>query len=407
MDSCYSASGTRSSGDSPNILRFVQPRYDLKLQENLDQEILSSFPSNGSLQSHVLLSACSSSGSAWESKGRGVFTVALLELLKDCRMDKLRYCDIIMRLEIPSQCVYNLSLKYGTDLCIFRFPQSPHCEGLNLKRYIFTTTSLSVEYFIPAYTRISNNGPFAFILNGGAAHGLRVGDEFAIYPDMDCPQPNGSLVVDELGPFYSIMRTADPGFPMGSNAVATRSRQGQPRPVHIYCLSEDISKILSPSQDISRLIITHTPEGCDIIISMEDHQAIVRASNMGNTQGFPIEPTASELARILKASWQFFSELYHTADFPDITQCIQVHIFELTMSPFRFPDAVPYARDFFTLRQGSYYGIELINNSRYNLYPIVQYFDPSNEFKFGTLGLSLKRQTEILFSRRHIVSSTL
>jgi len=122
---------------------------------------------------------------------------------------------------------------------------------------------------------------------------------------------------------------------------------------------------------------------------------MVRASNTGNSQGFRIEPTASELARILKASWQFFSELDHTADFPDITQCVQVHIFELTRSPFRFPDApvgelhaseaVPYARDSFTLRQGSYYGIKLINNSHYNLYPTVQYFDPNNEFKFDTL----------------------
>ena len=286
-----------------------------------------------------------------------------------------------------------------------------------MERYIFTTTSLSAEYFIPAYTRTSNNGPFAVILNGGAAHGLRVGDEFVIYPDMDCPQPNGSLVVDELGPFYSIMKPADPGFPVGNNAVATRSRQGQPRPVRIFSRSEHISRILSPMQDFSQFIINHTPEECDIVISAEDNQAIIQPKNMGSTQGFRIEPTPSELARILKASWRFFSELDRTADFPDITQCVQVDIYELTMSSFRSPgaptaephacEAAPFSSDSFTLRQGSYYGLKLTNNSLYNLYPTVQYFDPSNEFKFGTSILNLKRQREILLSCRYIVSPPL
>jgi len=285
-----------------------------------------------------------------------------------------------------------------------------------MERYIFATTSLPTEYFIPVYTRTSNNGPFAVILNGGAAHGLRVGDEFAIYPDMDCPKPNGSLVVDELGPFYSIMRPADPGFPVGNNAVATRSRQGQPRAVRLFSRSQHISKILSPMQDFSQFTITQTPDECDIVISAEGNQAIVQPKNMG-TQGFRIEPTPSELARILKASWRFFSELDRTADFPDITECIQVDMYELTMSSFRFPgaptaelhasEAVPFSSDSLALQQGSSYGLKLTNNSRYNLYPTVQYFDPSNEFKFGKFILNLKRQTKVSFSCRCIVSSPL
>jgi len=106
MDSCYSASGTRSFSDSPNVVRSVQRCSDFKLQEGLDQEIQSLFPRNGGLQSHILLSACSSSGPAWESNGRGVFTVALLELLENSAIDKLRYRDIVMRMEIPSEYVY-------------------------------------------------------------------------------------------------------------------------------------------------------------------------------------------------------------------------------------------------------------------------------------------------------------
>jgi hypothetical protein len=109
MDCCYSASGTRSSSDSTDDVRSVRPRSNFKLYQRLSQEWI--FPSNGGLQSHILLTACGSSAAAWESNGRGVFTVALLELLNDSRIDKLRYCDIIMRMYIDPKYVYNLSVK--------------------------------------------------------------------------------------------------------------------------------------------------------------------------------------------------------------------------------------------------------------------------------------------------------
>jgi hypothetical protein len=255
-------------------------------------------------------------------------------------------------------------------------------------------------------------------MNGGAAHGLSIGDEFAVYPDMDCQQPSGTMIIEEVGSFYSIMRPAHTSFPMGYNAVATRVKEERHQPLRIYSRPGDkVFEFLSPppdsAQDFSGFVVVPTPEECNIDISTEDDQAIVRLRNMGNTQGCRIKPTPSELARILKASWQFFSELDRTADFPDITQFVQVHIYELNVSRFRFPgaptaelhagEAVPYTGDSCTLRQGSYYGIKLINNSRYNLYPTVQYFDPSNEFKFGTLVSNLKRRTEFLFSRRYFL----
>jgi hypothetical protein len=109
MDCCYSASGTRSFSDSTNVVRSVRPRSNFKLDQRLSQESI--LPSNGGLQSHILLTACGSSAAAWESNGRGVFTVALLELLKDSRIDKLRYCGIIIGMYIDPKYVYNLSVK--------------------------------------------------------------------------------------------------------------------------------------------------------------------------------------------------------------------------------------------------------------------------------------------------------
>ena len=108
MDCCHSASGTRSSISSSDSVRWVPPPSNFRLQESIDQHVWSSFLTNGGLRSHVLLSACSSSGQAWESDGRGVFTVALLDLLKDSEIEKLRYCDIVMRMHIVSRYLYNI-----------------------------------------------------------------------------------------------------------------------------------------------------------------------------------------------------------------------------------------------------------------------------------------------------------
>jgi hypothetical protein len=181
-------------------------------------------------------------------------------------------------------------------------------------------------------------------MNGGAAHGLSLGDEFAVYPDMECQQRSGTLIIEEVGSFYSTMRPAHAGFPMTYIAVATRVKEERHQPLRIYSRPRDkVFEFLSPpqdsAQDFSGFVVVLTPEECNIDISMEDDQAIVRLRNMGNTQGCRIKPTPSEVGRILKASWQFFSELDRTADFPDLTQFVQVHIYELKMSRFQFPRA--------------------------------------------------------------------
>ena len=280
-----------------------------------------------------------------------------------------------------------------------------------MERYIFTTKSSSTEYFIPALTRTSKKGSTAYVINGGAAHGLSVGDEFAVYPYMDCPQPNGALVVEEVRSFYSIMRPADTCFPVSGNAVATRVKEGRHQPLRIYSRPGDrVFEILRDNtQNLPLFIIVDALNKCDLDISVEVDQATVRLRNMSNTQCFRIKPTASELARVLKASWKFFSEWYRTADFPDITQGVQVDIYELQNSRSQFPGtliaelldwkAVPCDSGSFTLRKGSSYGLKLTNNSCYDLYPTVQFFDPSNELKFGML--LLKSQTT---NRNHILS---
>ncbi|KDR74412.1 hypothetical protein GALMADRAFT_250326 [Galerina marginata CBS 339.88] len=217
MDSCYSASGTRSFDNSSNIVRCIPLPPDFHFEGRLEADAwpLQPTSTSGGLLSHVLLSACGSTGQAWEAHDRGVFTAALLDLLKDSQIDKLRYCDIVMRMDIDTR-------------------QIPHCEGINRERYIFTTTSAPpTEYFIPAHTRISKKGPFNHVLNGGAAHGLVVGDEFNVYPDIDCQESLGILVIKEVGSFYSITRHPLFGLQLAANSVAVRIKKGKHEPLRI------------------------------------------------------------------------------------------------------------------------------------------------------------------------------
>lgn len=86
-----------STNQSSELVRSVQLPPDFRFQKNLEQVVRPTFCGQ---RSHVLLSACSTSGQAWECDGRGVFTVAVLDLLCRTSISKLRYCDIIMRLDI-------------------------------------------------------------------------------------------------------------------------------------------------------------------------------------------------------------------------------------------------------------------------------------------------------------------
>ncbi|KDR74399.1 hypothetical protein GALMADRAFT_269297 [Galerina marginata CBS 339.88] len=358
MDSCHSASGTRSS--VPDLVRSVPPPSDFRLPGSLDQDIRFSVSTTSGLQSHVLISACGADGKAREREGRGVFTVAMLEFLeeKDKWLHKVRYCDIVMDLDLEGQY--------------------PHCEGFNRDSYIFTTTSPPLnQYFFPAY------GPKnEYIITGGAAHGLSVGDEFTVYdqsPEATAsliPSTCGleprvtarrahSLIIQQIGSFVSIMRLPDEeqSFPTGHHSVARRVKEAKRQSLRIYGhpggkLSKVPSLLEECNQDFSNSSIL-----C--------------------------------LAGFLKASRQFFSELDRTADFPGITRHIQVEISELQKSQSRFPssptrellpwNAVSDENNSFTLRQGSSYGLKLTNNSPYDLYPTVQYFISDNEFKFDTL----------------------
>jgi hypothetical protein len=109
LDSCYSGSSTRDfqpqtpedEGDARCL--SLSDGYQLPLDEDLISDggrMIGDADGceNSGLASHILLAAASCYEQAREKQGRGVFTQALLTLLRNTPLATLTYKDIIQRL---------------------------------------------------------------------------------------------------------------------------------------------------------------------------------------------------------------------------------------------------------------------------------------------------------------------
>lgn len=114
LDSCHSGSGARTFATGPSSLAFnvrrAELHQDYRILSSVDQELRQEIggsrkandvePITSGLHSHVLLAGTSAKGYSMENtaKKRGVFTAALLDLLKRDSPDTISYKDAIGRL---------------------------------------------------------------------------------------------------------------------------------------------------------------------------------------------------------------------------------------------------------------------------------------------------------------------
>ncbi|CAE6493588.1 unnamed protein product [Rhizoctonia solani] len=163
-DSCHSASGTRDDLARPGLkARSAEPKFAMPY--NIDQDILT-HPSLGSKigrgtelllrsdqASHIHIAACGSAEKAWEDDGKGWFTTALLDTLRQSRVDNITYENLIKALPtLPSQ--------------------SPHCYGQNKSRVLFNSRpDLQTKVFIPVAC-VFNAGHYELFLQAGDESGV-------------------------------------------------------------------------------------------------------------------------------------------------------------------------------------------------------------------------------------------
>ncbi|KAG6875960.1 hypothetical protein C0993_006570, partial [Termitomyces sp. T159_Od127] len=138
---------------------------------------------SGGLDTHVLLAACERGRQAFENEVHGLFTEELLLLLTKEDINRLSYKDIIMRIRhLPSQ--------------------APQCEGVYSDRIIFTVEDRPrpAVYDIKPIPGMTNQFTFD---SAGQAHGVTIGDKFAVHSDKHLNSLIGYVVVSKSTSFSS------------------------------------------------------------------------------------------------------------------------------------------------------------------------------------------------------------
>ncbi|CAE6439211.1 unnamed protein product, partial [Rhizoctonia solani] len=172
FDSCYSASGTREDLARPGLkARSAAPKFAIPY--DIDNEITHSSPDfetgrgvglllHSDQVSHIHIAACGPAETAWEDNGKGWFTTALLDTLRQSRIDAITYENLIEALPaLPSQ--------------------SPHCYGQNKNRVLFNSfPDLQAKVFIPVVC-IFESGHYTLLLQAGEELGMTEGSLWELH----------------------------------------------------------------------------------------------------------------------------------------------------------------------------------------------------------------------------------
>jgi len=423
FDCCHSASGTRGTkGDdawSPTAIRSVEIDPSIHT-ENLDRDIwasgrrATSTPSNllrGNLSSHMLIASCSSSESAIEINGHGSFSSSFLKLLRSTPPDELRYADILPLMDaIPHQ--------------------NPQCEGLNQKRYLFNS---QVSMHAKTIFNITHQQG-KFVLDAGLVAGVSEGAQFTAhaYTDKLFKNPLGTLVVDILRPFSTELKLLPGTFPftLGQSSVALQTKTGYKKDLQIYVPGNDafavcrlaLMVLMEREHEFQSIDLVDKPEYADFSLAMENQKIVFlywdeRVIRHGHTRLYEsVTPTPEELAPVLRSAVHFYWKLNRTNNNSEVNKNVQIELYQLLPPKIHRVNEVggglvPTGPN---LYQGGVmnvvadtdlnlpYGFKITNNTPYDLYPhlfyfdlsdlsIVPYYEPSSTAKRYTLDVPLPK----------------
>ncbi|KAK0440552.1 caspase domain-containing protein [Armillaria borealis] len=224
LDCCHSGSGTRTD-DNDFIVRGIDLPESYTIAQDLLYDIepdarasvvAKGFETKG-MFSHVLLSACQAEQTAKEKHGRGVFTSALLSLLREMGVDKLTYKDVITNLP---------------DLHV----QDPQCEGVHQSRCLFNSKVASPQRELYPI-RASSDTPGQYILEAGEAHGITRKAQFVVFADRSMTSALGAVIVSNTAAFTSSCNFSPCGnetpLPLAAPGFALQTRVGEGQDVRL------------------------------------------------------------------------------------------------------------------------------------------------------------------------------
>ncbi|KAK0236293.1 caspase domain-containing protein [Armillaria nabsnona] len=201
LDCCHSAGINRGgeSNDAPNM-RSRQVLQPPKVSPDCDSAIWSLAPTTQAVagfagtprDSHVLLAACSRSQTAKEVDGKGLFTRALLKVMRESSMTRgeLTYTSLMRCLIIPQQ--------------------TPHLDGKHIHQKVFALWSNNADS--PRIACRYEVGQTFLTLQAGSLLGITCDSIFHIYNTESGSGPYTTAVAKPVGTYISHLIPSTPDF---------------------------------------------------------------------------------------------------------------------------------------------------------------------------------------------------
>ncbi|QRV78455.1 ICE-like protease (caspase) p20 domain protein [Ceratobasidium sp. AG-Ba] len=332
-------------------------------------------------RSHVLLAACGAKEVAKEPGGRGAFTTALLEVLRSVRPDALTYMGIMDRLPaIPDQ--------------------TPQCEGQNKGLVLFGAKVAGADR---QFVRVLKTGD-TYMLQAGAAQGIEVGAQFDVHAGCvlsgNSNPALASFTVRSVGPFRSELEPTGP-IPayLPSPLYGRQTMEGKNYELKVFFTNAFV-EIMGRDMDGWRGGLTGSGGAAEfgyakaeseagLVVGLERGYAVYETRHKEvNASGLVRIPhttgtTAKEVLPVIRAAakWNWHANRTN-ADDPFKGQ-VRIEMKRLDRRDGGPPG--PVGDD---LNSGGVaeviandeqlYGFRLVNESKYDLYPYLFYFDAND-----------------------------
>ncbi|KAI0341528.1 hypothetical protein BDW22DRAFT_1430173 [Trametopsis cervina] len=408
LDCCHSGSGTRDFGTIHPDLADAVPRGvgAVTIPEDLDSELNSAAeclrgrgPSAISLKqgSHILLSACRAEEKSWESRGRGVFTKALLSALREVSLDNpITYLDLLDRIAF-----------FMTRPSI----QNPQCEGLQRDRYIFQTKrAMRGSVFKVDY------GENGYVMHAGEGHGITEGAEFDLRSYNKGEISLTSLYSSHPSHLKTFLANLDVPADRGnllqpsSTGLAYQVRVGFQEALRVYVgpdeeLNEFRTRISGgnsvaaplPESAVMRITPSDDPGNADLRVDYGEHQgegflklAITLSAPMSQTmpviRSVPLKDH-SAITQVLHYATPYSWHLRRQSSRPSVIEKVKLTFTELVPSVDKFDDdlapaLMPFGENLIVdgqikllLDPSRYYGLKITSDLSTPLYVAAFLFD--------------------------------
>ncbi|KAH8804061.1 caspase domain-containing protein, partial [Flagelloscypha sp. PMI_526] len=287
----------------------ILPSIDAAICPGPRLEQVSLSHQNDRAASHVLLAACSSGETAKEENGRGRFTSALMQYLRDPKtlVDTTTYDQVVQALNIHGQ--------------------TPRSEGFHSQQYLFNGMVRSAGCILHPIRR---NRRGEFIMNAGEAHGINPGTVFSILPENDPSSlAVGEFVVTDtsLHFFYTVISTR---ISMPPIAWALQRYGGYQLSIKFQSSGEGIAdeiisqlKTTCVQDSKKRFLLTFDDGHCELSVTSQNGSVVIeitdeqcRSAGLRYLPSLPLQ--CDKVYPVLNAAYQFFWHLRRKPNHEDV-----------------------------------------------------------------------------------------